>query len=98
MNDHLLQQILSYITPLIFITAIAILWVRTRSQALLIALIAEIVGVGFRLVLLVDSSIYISMPMFGIAWNLASLIAGVGLLVYAVETNKPRPPAQGNPP
>jgi hypothetical protein len=81
----LLQQIAPTIISLIVIAALALLWRGSRSIWLVVAIVAELVGLVFRGAYSLMPDLARSMPMLFTVWSLAALVFAVGLLGYAIE-------------
>jgi hypothetical protein len=88
----LLQQAAPTVISLIIIAALALLWRSSRSIWLLVAIVAELVGLVFRFAVSFSPEIMRSVPMFLSVWSLCALVFAIGLLGYAIEQGqKARP-------
>ena len=83
-----LAAIASVVVSLLIIAALAILWNRHRSIWLIVAIVAEIVGLAFRAAVAVMPDLVRTMPMVFSLWSLSALVFAVGLLAYAIEINQ----------
>ena len=88
----LLQQIAPTVISLIVIAALALLWRSSKSIWLVVAIVAELVGLVFRGAYLVMPDLARSMPILFTVWSLAALVFAVGLLGYAIEQGQKAKP------
>ena len=88
----LLQEIAPTIISLIVIAALALLWRNSKSIWIVVAIVAELVGLVFRGVYSMMPELARSMPMLFTVWSLSAFVFAVGLLGYAIEQGqKARP-------
>ncbi len=81
--------IVSFISMLMLLAALFLLWWKSRSIWLLIAMAGELITLGFRALLLVAPSLAGNQPTLFTLWSLVGLLATGGLLGYAVtETTR----------
>ena len=83
-----LQTLAPIASSLMIVAALAMLWRRSRSVWLIVALAAELAGLLFRSVVAVAPGITQSTPMFFTIWTLCYLVFAAGLLGYALEVNQ----------
>jgi len=83
----LLQTIAPLASSAMIIVALVMLWRRSRSVWLIVALVAEIAGLLFRGAMAVAAGLAQGTPMFFTIWTLCYLIFAAGLLGYALEVN-----------
>jgi hypothetical protein len=92
LQSTIAQTIIPIATTAMIAAALVILWRRTRSVWLLVALGAELGGVVMRLVMATAYETVRSLPFFFPVWALCSVIFAASLLGYAIEsTQKARP-------
>jgi hypothetical protein len=85
-----LQTLVPLIATGLIAAALIILWRRTHSTWLAVALAAEVAGLAFRGVMALAYEFTREHPFFFTAWMLTSLIFAASLLGYAIEaTQKP---------
>jgi hypothetical protein len=89
-----LTQTLQSLTPIVMalmvLTALALLWRKSHSVWLIVAIAGEAIGLIFRGVLFVTPELMRTMPLFFSLWTLSSLVFAAGLLGYAIETTQRR--------
>ena len=84
----LLQTIAPIASSLMIIAALVLLWRRSRSVWLIVALASELAGILFRCVVALMPELAQSTPMFFTIWTLCYLVFAAGLLGYALEVNQ----------
>ena len=84
----LMQTLAPIASSLMIIAALAMLWRRSRSVWLIVALAAELAGLLFRSAIVIAPGIGQNAPMFFTIWTLCYLVLGAGLLGYALEVNQ----------
>ncbi|MGH8173527.1 MAG: hypothetical protein ACREPX_10280 [Rhodanobacteraceae bacterium] len=82
---QLLQSLAPIAMVLMILVALLLLWRIDRSVWLIVAMIAEIVGLLFHGVLFFTPTFAQSTPAFFAVWTLASLVFAGSLLGYAIE-------------
>ncbi|MGN6520190.1 MAG: hypothetical protein ACTHK2_12275 [Dokdonella sp.] len=85
-----LQSLFSVVIPVLVLAALVLLWRRDRSGWLIVAIGAEVVGLLFRVALIVLPELMQSAPLMFSAWTLSALVFAIGLLGYAIEVNGKR--------
>ena len=85
-----LQSLAPIVIALMVLAALALLWRRDHSVWLIVAIVAELVGLVFRGVLVAMPELMRSTPMFFAVWTLSSLVFAAGLLGYAIEATQRR--------
>ena len=83
---QMLQQMAPILIALLTLAALIILWRKHRSVWLVVAIVADLVGLAFRGVLFAMPDIIQSKPAFFSLWTLASLTFAAAFLGYAIET------------
>jgi len=84
----LLQQAAPVVISLIILGALALLWRSSRSIWLIVVLVAELVGLVFRLAISFAPEVTRSMPMVFTLWSLSGFVFAVGLFGYAIEQSQ----------
>jgi len=84
----LLQQAAPTIISLIIIAALALLWRSSRSIWLIVAVIGELVGLGFRFAVSFMPDLARSSSMFFTLWSLSAFVFAIGLFGYAIEQSQ----------
>ena len=84
----MLQSLGPLLASLMVLAALAILWRRSRSVWLIVALVAEIAALAFRSVVIAFPDLTHGAPLFFALWMLCSLVFAAGLLGYALEMNQ----------
>jgi len=87
---QMLQQIAPVLIVLLTLAAMVILWRKHRSVWLIVAIIADLVGLAFRGILLATPEIVRDQPSFFALWTLSALTFAIALLGYAIETAQRR--------
>jgi hypothetical protein len=72
--------------------ALVMLWRKSRSVWLVVALVAELVSLAFRGVIAFAPGLAQDAPFFFTAWLLCSLVFAAGLLGYAIESTQKSAP------
>lgn len=94
MNGELFQQVVAMLSGLggvLVAVALFLLWRVSRSPWLIVALVAELISLGFRALMFVAPELMQSMPLLYSLWSLCAIITAIGLLGYAInETNTRR--------
>ena len=83
-----LASLASVVVSLIIIAALAILWNKHRSIWLIVAIVAEIVGLVFRAAVALMPDLVRTMPLIFSLWSLSALVFAIALLAYAIEINQ----------
>lgn len=72
--------------------ALFLLWRKSGSVWLIVAIVAELFSLTFLLVLKLAPALAQSMPIFFPIWTLSALAMAIALLAYAIETtHRPGP-------
>ena len=90
--NTLLQSIGPLLATLMIAAALIILWRRSRSVWLIVALVSELVNLGFRGVIAIAPELARSSPFFFSIWLLCSIASAAGLLGYAIESTQKSSP------
>ena len=92
--DQRLMQILQVsagvLAGLIMLAALLLLWWRSHSPWLLLAVTAEGVSLLFRLAFAVAASAITATPILPLIWAMTALLMAAGLLGYAVDASNRR--------
>ena len=83
-----LASLASIIVSLMIVAALAILWNKHRSIWLVVAIVAELVGLAFRAAVAVMPELVRTMPVVFSLWSLSALVFAIGLLAYAIEIHQ----------
>jgi hypothetical protein len=86
----LLQMAASVLGGLLIALALFVLWSKTQSGWLLLALAGEAVSLLFRIAVAVVPTLLGSNPMFPLVWSVTGLLLAAGLLGYAFDEPKRR--------
>ncbi len=84
--DNMLQQFanfLSEVASVLVVLACVVLYMRRRSNWIMLALIGELGALACRLVLVLSPKAYMDMPFLRVLWPLNACIFAIGLLGYA---------------
>jgi SNF family Na+-dependent transporter len=84
MGQYALQSIVSFLSGLMMLAALFLLWWKSKSPWLLGAFVAEGAGFAFHLVLVVVPSIMNTLPFLGIVWTVCYFAMAGCLLAYAL--------------
>lgn len=85
-----LQSLAPIAMAVMILVALWLLWGRDRSIWLIVAIIAELVGLLFRGALVVMPGFAQTTPLFFTVWTLSSLLFAGALLGYAIEITQKR--------
>ena len=96
MNQMQLAAVMGQLAGILILVAIIALWIRRRTTWLLIAMIAQIVGMLCRVVLTLSPSLYAETMPLHLLWPLASGVFGAALLCHALLETPARPPASSD--
>ncbi len=98
MNEMQLVNTLGQLAGILILAASIVLWVRRRTPWLLVAMIAQIVGMACRVVLTLSQSLYTQMSFLHLLWPLAAGVFGAALLCHALleTTTVPSAPASSD--
>ena len=78
-----LGNALSQIASIAVVIACAVLWMRRRSNWILIALIGELGSLACRLALILSPKLFMEWSFLRVLWPLNACIFAIGLLGYA---------------
>jgi hypothetical protein len=86
---HILQAASSVFASLIMLAALVLLWWKSHSPWLLLAIAGEGISFLFRLAFSVAAGAMTSFPILLVFWAATGLLTAAGLLGYAIdESNK----------
>jgi hypothetical protein len=92
MDQHamqILQVTGSVLSGVLVLAALILLWLKSQSPWLLIAVMAEGISLLFRLAYSVAAAVFATTPMILLVWPITGLLVAAGLLGYAVaESNR----------
>jgi hypothetical protein len=92
MDQHamqILQVAGSVLSGVIVLAALILLWLKSQSPWLLVAVMAEGISLLFRLAYSVAAAVFATTPMIVLVWPITGLLVAAGLLGYAVaESNR----------
>lgn len=94
MDQHLMQILqasASVLAAVIVLAALGVLWWRSHSQWLLLAIAAEGVSLLFRLAFVAAPSAMAGTSMLLLVWPVTGLLMAAGLLGYALDAPNRRP-------
>jgi hypothetical protein len=94
MDQHLmliLQGAASVLSGLIVLAALVLLWWKSHSPWLLLAIAAEGISVLFRIAFSVAASALGGIPILLLIFPLTGLLVGAGLFGYALDEASKRP-------
>ena len=80
-----IPSLASLVASLLVLAALIVLLKRDISAWLIVAIVAELLGLAFRAVVMLAPAIAQSMPVLYSVWTLTALAFGIGLLGYAIE-------------
>ena len=87
---QMLQSLAPLLISLMMLAAVFLLWRRQRSVWLMVAIVAELIGLAFRGVFFAAPEIIKGQTSFFALWTLCALAFAAGLLGYAIETTQRR--------
>ena len=93
MDPHamlMLQAVASVFGGILILVALFVLWNKSQSPWLLLALVGEGVSVLFRLAFSVAPTVLGAIPMIPLVWSITGLLVAAGLLGYALDESKRR--------
>lgn len=83
MGGSSVVSILANLSPLLFIAASVVLFVKTRSPWILVAAILEVIMLLFRAAMYFNVTQFVGNEIFMGAWQLIGLLTGVCFLGFA---------------
>lgn len=94
MDQHvmqILQMAASVLSGILVIAALILLWWKSHSPSLLIAILAAAISLLFRLAFVVAPAVLSATPVLLLVWPVTGLVVAAGLLGYAVVESNRRP-------
>lgn len=88
MDQHMMftvQAMASVLSGVLVIVALFLLWSKSQSTWLLLALLGEGVSLLLRFAVAVAPAILGSIPMMPLIWSITGLLVAAGLLGFALE-------------
>ena len=85
-----LQSLAPLLISVLMLAAVFMLWRRQRSVWLMVAIVAELVGLSFRGIFFAMPGVIQGQTVFFALWTLASLAFAIGLFAYALEVTQRR--------
>lgn len=89
---EILQTLAPILASLMMFAALYLLWSKSRSIWLIIAMVAELGGLAFMVTLRIAPGLLQDTPFFFAIWTLTGFVMALALLAYAVEVSQ-RPSA-----
>ncbi|HSS06277.1 MAG TPA: hypothetical protein VLK83_03975 [Rhodanobacteraceae bacterium] len=83
-----LASLLPTLAVILILIALVLLWRASRSVWLMVAIVAEAIGLGFRALFFAAPEIMRSAPMLSTLWLLTGFVFGSALLAYAIEVTQ----------
>jgi len=94
MDQHLMQILQAasgVLGGLIMLAAFVLLWWKSHSPWLLLAVAGEGISLLFRLAFSVAAASMTAIPFLLMFWSLTGLLTAAGLLGYAIDESNKRP-------
>jgi len=91
MDQHAMLTVLaiaSVLSSVLILVALFLLWSKSQSSWLLLALLGEGVSLLFRFALAVAPAVLGAIPMMPLIWSITGLLVAAGLLGFALEVSK----------
>ena len=88
MDKHamlIVQSMASVLSGVLILVALFLLWSKSQSTWLLLALLGEGVSVLLRFAVSVAPAVLGAIPMMPLIWSITALVVAAGLLGYALE-------------
>ena len=89
MDQHAMftvQAMAGVLSGILMVVALFLLWSKSQSMWLLLALLGEGVSLLLRLAVAVaQTALYAAIPMMPLIWSITGLLVAAGLLGYALE-------------
>ena len=89
---QILQTVAPIISSLMMFAALYLLWSKSRSAWLMVAIVAELTGFAFMVLLKISPGLLQDTPAFFLIWTLSGFVMALALLAYAIEVSR-RPSA-----
>jgi len=93
MDQHVMlivQSIASVLSGVLVLAALFLLWSKSQSTWLLLALLGEAVSLLLRFAVAVAPTVLGGIPMMPLIWSIAALLVAAGLLGFALEVSSRR--------
>jgi len=93
MDQHVMitvQAMASVLSGVLVLAALFLLWSKSQSSWLLLALLGEGVSLLLRLAVAVAPAVLGAIPMMPLVWSVAALLVAAGLLGFALEVANPK--------
>ena len=88
----ILQSLAPMFASLMMFAAFFLLWSKSRSIWLAVAMLAVLIGFAFMVIMRVAPGLAQSTPIFFPIWTLSGFVMAMALLAYAIEVSQ-RPTA-----
>ena len=88
----ILQSLAPMFASLMMFAAFFLLWSKSRSIWLVVAMLAVLIGFAFMVIMRVAPGLAQSTPIFFPIWTLSGFVMAMALLAYAIEVSQ-RPTA-----
>ena len=82
---QILQSLAPVIASLMMFVAFFLLWSKSRSVWLMVAMVAELIGFSCMVLLKVAPGVLQGTPAFFWIWTLSAFVMALALLAYAIE-------------
>lgn len=83
-----LQMLAPMVASLMMFAVFFLLWSKSRSVWLMLAMLADMIGFAFMAILRVAPGLAQSTPIFFPLWTLSGFVVALGLLAYAIEASR----------
>ena len=83
-----LATLMPTVAVLLILAALALLWRAHRSIWLIVAMVAELFGLGFRIVSMIAPDLMRQVSLIPTLWLATGVVFGIGLLAYALEVTR----------
>jgi hypothetical protein len=90
MDQHVMftvQAMTSVLSGALVLAALFLLWSKSQSSWLLLALLGEGVSLLLRLAVAVAPTVLGGIPMMPLIWSIAALLVAAGLFGFALEVS-----------
>lgn len=88
----ILQSLAPILASLMMFAAFFLLWSKSRSAWLIVAMLAVLTGFAFMVIMRIAPGLAQSMPIFFPIWTLSGFVMAMALLAYSIEVSQ-RPSA-----
>ena len=85
---EILQMLAPILASLMMFAALYLLWSKSKSIWLIVAMVAELSGLAFMVALRIAPSLFQSTPFFFAIWSMTGFVMALALLAYAIEVSQ----------